>query len=293
MNVFEKYNLTKNVRKITVGNEKGGVGKTSIIRLIPFILSEMGFKCLIIDKDTQSNTTKSLYVTRSLYHEEEVTIFNKTLMRGIADGDLTDLIINVKENLDFIPSSLDFASFPTFLSKKFGLVDKTDKDYIPVTKAKYNYFKSLVDNVAKDYDFVFFDTPPTMSDYTQAAAFASDYILIAFQTQSDSLDGAKSYVQNTLKPLVEDLEAEIEVMGILPNQVTKNGSIDNKVIDDAKELFGEENIFENIIPYSKAIQNIPRNGITREGYWNEKMFTNVFEPITDEFLRRISALEEI
>ncbi|HHA4398175.1 TPA: ParA family protein [Enterococcus faecium] len=82
-------------------------------------------------------------------------------------------------------------------------------------------------------------------------------------------------------------------MGILPNQVTKNGSIDNKVIDDAKELFGEENIFKNIIPYSKAIQNIPRNGITREGYWNEKMFKNVFEPITDEFLRRISAMEEI
>ncbi|TNW88020.1 ParA family protein, partial [Enterococcus faecium] len=44
MNIFEKYQLAQKVRKITVGNEKGGVGKTSIIRLIPFILSEMGFK---------------------------------------------------------------------------------------------------------------------------------------------------------------------------------------------------------------------------------------------------------
>lgn len=88
-----------------------------------------------------------------MYHEEEVAIFNQTLIRGIADDDLSDLIVNVKENLDFIPSSLDFASFPTFLSKKFGLVYKTDKDYVPLTKAKYDYFKALVSNVAKNYYF--------------------------------------------------------------------------------------------------------------------------------------------
>lgn len=293
IDVWTKYNIVKKTRKITVGNEKGGVGKTSIIRLLPFILASLGFKCLIIDKDTQSNTTKSLFVTRELYHEDEVTVFEKTLMKGIADGDLKDLVLNVKPNLDFIPSSLDFASFPVFLSKKFGLVDIGESDYIPVTKAKYEYFKSLVNDVSKDYDFVFFDTPPTISDYTKAAAYASDYILIAFQTQSDSLDGANSYITNTLKPLVEDFGAPIEVLGILPNQVTKNGSIDAKTIADATEMFGEENLFKNIIPYVKAIQNIPRNGITREGYWNNKMFTEVFEPITEEFLSKISAMEAL
>lgn len=291
VDVWAKYNIVKKTRKITVGNEKGGVGKTSIIRLIPFILANLGFKCLIIDKDTQSNTTKSLFVTRELYHEDEVTVFEKTLMKGIADGDLKDLVLNVMPNLDFIPSSLDFASFPVFLSKKFGLVDIGEPDYISVTKAKYDYFKALVDDVAKDYDFVFFDTPPTTSDYTKAAAYASDYILIAFQTQSDSLDGANNYITNTLKPLVEDFGAPIEVLGILPNQVTKNGSIDNKTIADAIEMFGEENLFKNIIPYVKAIQNIPRNGITREGYWNNKMFEEVFEPITKEFLSKISIME--
>lgn len=291
VSAWEKYKLVKRTRKITVGNEKGGVGKTSIIRLIPFILSEWGFRCLIVDKDIQSNTTKSLYVTRSLYHKEEVTIFKKTFMKGIADGDLADLPVNVKENLDFIPSSFDLGSFPTFLSKKFGLVDKFDPNYASVTKEKYEFFKSMIDEISKDYDFVFFDTPPTNSDYTEAAAYASDYILIAFQTQSDSLDGAKNYVEQTLTPLVEKLGAEIEVMGILPNQVTKKGSIDNEVIGDAKRIFGEDNMFQNIIPYSKAIQNIPRNGITREGYWNSKLFSEIFEPITEEFLTRISELE--
>lgn len=290
-NVWEMHKLSKQTRIITVGNEKGGAGKTSIIRLVPFILADMGFKCLIVDNDTQSNATKSLFVTRRLYHENEVTVFKKTFMKGIAEGDLRELPLNVKPNLDFIPSSLDLESFPVYLSKKFGLVDVGDPNYVSVTKLKYDYFKSLIRDVAKDYDFVFFDTPPTKSDYTKAAAYASDYILIAFQTQSDSLDGAKNYINDTLTPLVNDFGAQIEVVGILPNQVTKNGSIDNRTIEDAIQMFGKGHVFKNIIPYVKAIQNIPRNGITREGYWNNKMFKEVFEPITREFLNRISNME--
>lgn len=67
--------------------------------------------------DPQANTTKSMFVTRKNYYEDEVVVFKKTLMAGIVEGNLTDLVINVLPNLDFIPSSSDLESFPTFLSK--------------------------------------------------------------------------------------------------------------------------------------------------------------------------------
>ena len=48
---------------------------------------------------------------------------------------------------------------------------------------------------------------------------ASDYVLVAFQTQSDSLDGANDYISRFLRKLVEEFNAPLDVIGILPNQL--------------------------------------------------------------------------
>lgn len=282
--------LSKKCRIINVGNQKGGVGKSSIVRLLPATLAFAGYKVLIIDLDPQANTTKSIFVTRALYQEDDVIIFKKTLMGGIADGDIESLIIDVLPNLDFIPSSSDLESFPTFLSKKFGLVDKVDPNFYQVKDLAYDYFNNLIEPLKKKYDFIFFDTPPTVSDYSRAACYVSDYILIAFQTQSDSLDGAKEFYEDTLVPLVENTRADFEVVGILPNQMTK-GSIDMSSLNDAYEIFGEENVFNQILPFIRAIQNIPRHGITYQGYWNEKMYVNTIIPLAKEFIERINLIE--
>lgn len=282
--------LSKKARVINIGNEKGGVGKSSLTRLVPAALSFMGYKCLIIDMDPQANTTKSLYVTRNVYHEDEVTVFETTLMKGVAEGDLSELILNVMPNVDFIPSAYDLKSFPTFLSKKFGLVEPADSNYYRVKEQQFEYFKSLIDDIKEDYDFVFFDTPPTSSDITEAVSFSSDYILIAFQTQSDSLDGAKNFLEYTLIPLSQNFDTQFEIIGILPNQMTR-GSIETTTLKDAHEIFGQDNVFENILPFTKAIQNIPRNGVTATGYWNSKMFNDSITPIAEELVERILMVE--
>lgn len=277
---------------ITVGNEKGGVGKTSITRHIPFALSLKGYRVLCIDMDTQASLTKSLFVTREKYIDTEYT-FRKTLMKGIEEGDLRSLVIEVMPNFDFIPSSQDLENFPTFLAKKFGLADKNDRDYIKIKKTQLQYYKNLVSAFKEDYDFIFIDTPPTASDFTYASAYTSDYILIAFQTQSDSLDGAKNYLEGTLTFLIEHLDANFEVVGVLPNQLTRKGKIDSQVMFDAYNIFGKENIFENIIPFAKSIQNIPRSGLVLDGYWEKKTHEEIFKPIADEFLNRIKILENM
>lgn len=278
-------------RIISVGNEKGGVGKSSLVRIIPYVLSKNGYKTLIIDFDPQGNTTKSLFVTKELQDENEPIVFNKTLMKGIVDGDLSDIIVNVIENIDFIPSSADLESFPVVLSKMFGLVDSTDDNYWEVKSNQYNYFKSLIDGIKDEYDFIFFDTPPTKSDFVRATTFASDYVLIAFQTQSDSLDGALNYIKDTLQPMADNLDAGFQVIGVLPNQMTK-GAIDTEVVIDAYNFFGENNVFTNYLPFNRAIQHLPRKGITDQQYWTKRMYRESVAPIVDEMIAKINLIEE-
>ena len=67
--------LEERCRVISIGNQKGGVGKSSLVRLLPSVLAFSGKKVLLIDMDPQANTTKSMFVTRKNYYEDEVVVF--------------------------------------------------------------------------------------------------------------------------------------------------------------------------------------------------------------------------
>ncbi len=65
---------------ITVANAKSGVGKSTIIRYLSYSLALRGYKTLVVDEDPQANTTKTMILT-------------KTLMAGVRDRNLQDLIV--------------------------------------------------------------------------------------------------------------------------------------------------------------------------------------------------------
>lgn len=285
--------MMKRPLTITVANGKGGVGKTTITRYLPYTLAERGYKTLVIDADPQSNLTKTMGITKQLNAPEEVFTIDKSMMAAVKDGDLGEAVLNVMPNLDEIPSAIDFKGFPTFLSKQYGVADPTDSNYHEVESQKIRVLRDLIEPIKPNYDFVFIDTPPTASQYVRNATVASDYVIIAFQTQSDSLDGAIQFIQDELADLVQNFGADTDVLGILPNQVSSGGAIDQVVIDDAIEMFGKQNMFEHIIPFAKRIQSAPRSGLTRKGYWNARLFHDVIDPLTDDLFKRLEMAGEV
>ncbi|MBU4643118.1 ParA family protein [Bacillus toyonensis] len=277
---------------ITVANSKGGVGKSTIVRHLSYHLALKGYKVLTVDMDPQANTTKTMILTRKQLNDEYFA-FEKTLMRAVQDGSLDGMQLNILENLDLLPSHSDFENFESLLTSKFGHAEATDPNYHEVESNKINYFRHLLEPLKQNYDFIIIDSPPTASYYTKSSAMASDYVLVAFQTQSDSLDGAKDYISRFLTKLVEEFNAQLDVIGILPNQLHSAGKIDLTVLQDAKNIFGENNLFKNLIPYAKRIQSVPRMGLNNEKYWDKKLFDEVFEPFTVEFLERINEMEDL
>ncbi|PGZ25359.1 chromosome partitioning protein ParA [Bacillus anthracis] len=277
---------------ITVANSKGGVGKSTIVRHLSYHLALKGYKVLTADMDPQANTTKTMILTRKRINDEYFA-FDKTLMRAVQDGSLIGMQLNIMKNLDLLPSHSDFENFESLLTSKFGHTETSDPNYHEIESNKINYFKNLLEPLKQNYDFVIIDSPPTASYYTKSSAMASDYVLVAFQTQSDSLDGAKDYISRFLTKLVEEFNAQLDVIGILPNQLHSAGKIDATVLEDAKNIFGENNLFKNLIPYAKRIQSVPRIGLNKDQYWDKKLFNEVFEPFTNEFLERIETMEDL
>ncbi|EME7175328.1 ParA family protein [Enterococcus hirae] len=291
-NVLDYKNVVNRPLTITVANSKGGVGKTTIIRYLSYVLANMGFKVLVVDADPQANTTKTMLLTKN-YHskDDEIFIIDKTMLAGIVEKNLEQLVVPIIENLYCIPSHIDFKNFPKYLTKLYGdAIEGIDDNYFEIEKNRISVLKDLLQPIKKDYDFILIDTPPTMSDFTRNAAYASDYIIMAFQTQSDSLDGVADYITEEVTPLVEKFNCKTEIVGILPNQLSK-GSIDQTVVKDAIEQFGEQNLFDNILPFVKRVQSTPRTGLNTDTYWDNLAYEEVFVPLAKDFIHRIKLFE--
>lgn len=258
---------------IVIGNQKGGVGKTTNTYLIAYTLAKMGIHTLVADLDPQANATKTLMLTKS-QQEDTVYSIKKTLMVGVQEKDLTDLPVKIMDNLDLIPSYIDFQDFTKYLYQN------TNNEY-----EETHLLEPLFNPLKKKYDVILLDVPPFSIEITRNAVNFSDFALISLQTHDDSLSGAEEYV-NTLSKLQQEYQLDIEVIGILPMLHDARNGVDQTIIQSAKDEFGEENVFTNIVTQMARIKRFPINGITDKDRFDKRVLDK-YQQVTDELLSRI------
>ncbi|MGY5438689.1 ParA family protein [Lactiplantibacillus pentosus] len=258
---------------IVIGNQKGGVGKTTNTYLIAYTLAKMGINTLVADLDPQANATKTLMLTKS-QQEDTVYSIKKTLMVGVQEKDLTDLPVKIMDNLDLIPSYIDFQDFTKYLYQN------TNNEY-----EETHLLEPLFNPLKKKYDVILLDVPPFSIEITRNAVIFSDFALISLQTHDDSLSGAEEYV-NTLSKLQQEYQLDIEVIGILPMLHDARNGVDQTIIQSAKDEFGEENVFTNIVTQMARIKRFPINGITDKDRFDKRVLDK-YQQVTDELLSRI------
>lgn len=258
---------------IVIGNQKGGVGKTTNTYLIAYTLAKMGIHTLVADLDPQANATKTLMLTKS-QQEDTVYSIKKTLMVGVQEKDLTDLPVKIMGNLDLIPSYIDFQDFTKYLYQN------TNNEY-----EETHLLEPLFNPLKKKYDVILLDVPPFSIEITRNAVIFSDFALISLQTHDDSLSGAEEYV-NTLSKLQQEYQLDIEVIGILPMLHDARNGVDQTIIQSAKDEFGEENVFTNIVTQMARIKRFPINGITDKDRFDKRVLDK-YQQVTDELLSRI------
>ncbi|MGH2098125.1 ParA family protein [Aerococcus urinaeequi] len=269
---------------ITFGNFKGGTGKTTNSAMMAYILSKLGYKTLLADLDPQANAS-SLYLHTKQRITNNIVTFDKTLMSAIADEDLSDIIIEIKENLFLLPSFADFTSYPLFLEKKFP-----NSQFNRVT-----FLNELMTNIKDDYDFILVDVPPTLSTYTDSALLASDYTIIVLQTQERSLVGAEAYV-GYLQELIDNYNADFDILGVLPVLLKNNSKVDEATLNTAKDKFGEENLFKNVVKNMERLKRYDIIGIVDPDLdtkydIHDKRVMGLYKRVTQEMLKRLEEIE--
>ena len=178
-------------RMIAVANQKGGVGRTTTSINLSACLAEKGKKVLIIDMDSQGNTTSGLGF--------EKNDLDKTIYEVLRDEISIEESINEVEgcfgNLDLIPANRNLAG------AEIELITANDMQYILKNKLK---------PIRELYDYIIIDCPPALGMLTVNAMTASDTVLVPIQCEFYALDGLSQLIY-TIQLIQENLNPDLYI----------------------------------------------------------------------------------
>ncbi len=203
--------------KWVVFNQKGGVGKSTIVCNLAAVSSKRGRKTLVIDLDPQGNSSHYLLGKEGAAAAEPHlgTFFEDSLGLGIFKRSLTEMIHPTPfENLDILPSS-------PMLETLHGKLDQKHK----IGRLR----KALAD--VTGYEAIYLDTPPAYGFFTLSALIAADRCLIPFDCDDFSRQALYALLDD-IREVKEDHNPKLKVAGIVVNQFQSRALLPQQLVDE-------------------------------------------------------------
>lgn len=181
------------MKSIAFFNNKGGVGKTTLIYHIAYMMAELDYRVLVADLDPQSNLSSMFLSENILYDKiengESITAALKSLVKGI--GDIEDVHIEkISTHLSLLIGNLELSSLEDRLSDTWTKCLNGDEAAFRFVSAFYRIIKKAADK--KEVDFVLIDVGPNLGAINRAALIATDYVIIPVGADLFSVQGIKN-----------------------------------------------------------------------------------------------------
>ena len=218
----------------SVGNQKGGVGKTTTAMNLGLGLAKEGKRVLMIDADPQGSLTISLgfrepdKLTDTLFDIFRMEAAGEDIVPGYG-------IMHVKENVDLIPGNINLAMAEISFAN---------------TICRESILRTYLDEVKEVYDFIVIDCMPSLGIVTVNALTASDKVLIPVQAAYLPVKGLQQLIK-TIGMIKRSLNPGLEIEGILLTMVDARTNYAKDIVAQVHEVYGKSvPVFDIEIPLS-------------------------------------------
>jgi chromosome partitioning protein len=200
-----------------VFNQKGGVGKSTITCNLAAISASQGLRTLVIDLDSQGNSSRYLLGPDAPDDLPNVAeFFEQSLKFTIRDKGADEYIVRTQwDGLDLMPSS-------PALDELHGKLESRHKIY---------KLRDALQVLAKDYDQIYIDTPPALNFYTRCALIAAQGCLIPFDCDDFSRRALYTLLDN-VEEIKADHNADLQVEGIIVNQFQPRANLPQRMVQE-------------------------------------------------------------
>lgn len=180
---------------ITFFNNKGGVGKTTMVYHIACMLAEQGNRVMAVDLDPQSNLSAMFLKTDRLEEIVEDESEGSTVLSSIipiteGEGYRPVHIEQITENIGLVVGDLALSTFEDRLSDAWLKCLNRDVYSFRIT----SIFNTIIEDVRKRWnaDIVVVDIGPNLGAINRAVIISSDHIILPVASDLFSLQGIKN-----------------------------------------------------------------------------------------------------
>ena len=253
------------MKVIAIGNQKGGVGKTTTAINLSAALTLLGQRVLLIDLDPQANTTSGI----GLDADAEASLY--PVLLGNAD-----ILEKIQESrmprLSIIPSAMDLAGVEIELARA--------EDHLTRLRG---FLQGLKPNDL--FEYCILDTPPSLGVLMTSALAAADEILIPLQCEWFGLEGLAKIVHVIDQIRGSDANPGIKLEGILMTMYDGRTLLSRQVVEEVSKFFPDQ-MYATMIPRTIRIGEAPSHGKSIFEHDANGLGAQAYGAMADEFLKR-------
>ena len=250
-------------RIISIANQKGGVGKTTTAINLSSALATYGKKVLLIDFDSQGNSTRGLGF--------DITSLTYTIYDAcIKEADINAIIRRTScKGVDIAPSNLRLANLEAYM-QSHGV------------GTPFAVLADALSHLKRDYDFIIIDCPPSLGILSLNALVVSTSVIIPIQCEFFAMEAVASML-STVNRIQNNYNPALKIEGFLMTMYDSKASLCNEIVAQVRSLF-DENTFVTMVPRNVSLPEASAHGQSVIDYRTSSTGANAYLALAREVL---------